>query len=82
VGLWELNIDLLRVSGGLMGVQYWTVEGVQWAHRSSILNCQGCLVGSLELNIELRRVSGGLMGGQYSTMEGVWWSDSNLILNY
>jgi hypothetical protein len=82
VGLWELNIDLLRMSGGLMGVQYWTVEGVQWVHQSSILNYHGCLVGSLELNIELLlRMSGGFKGVQYSTMQGVRWTHGGSILN-
>ena len=65
MGSWESNIRLWRVSGELMGGQYWSVEGVQWAHRSSILDCGGCPVSSLQFNIRVQRVSNGLMGVQY-----------------
>ena len=65
MGSWELNIRVRRVSGELMGVQYKSMEGVQWAHGSSILDYRGCPVSSLQSNIGLRRVSSELMGVEY-----------------
>ena len=70
MGSLQSNIRVQRVSNGLMGGQYWSVEGGQWAHGSSILDCGGCPVSSLQSNIELRRVSGGLTEVQYCGAEG------------
>ena len=65
MGSLKFNIELQRVSGRLIGVEYWATKGLQWAHWSSILSYRGCPVGSFEWNIELPRVSGGLIGGEY-----------------
>ena len=32
VGSLKFNIELPRVLGGLIGVEYWAVEGLGWAH--------------------------------------------------
>jgi hypothetical protein len=56
-GLIAVNIELRRESGELIGVQYWTKEGVRWAHYRPILNAGGSLVSSLESNIGLRKQS-------------------------
>ena len=34
--VWELNIKLRRLLGGLMGVKYCTPEVVGWAHRDCL----------------------------------------------
>jgi hypothetical protein len=65
VGPRELNIELRRVSNGPMGAQYWTKEGVLWAHGSSILNYGRSPVGPGEFNIDQLRESSGPMGAQY-----------------
>ena len=35
VGSLKFNIELPRVSGGLIGVEYWATEGLRWAEYSS-----------------------------------------------
>jgi hypothetical protein len=40
------NIKLRRVSNELIVLQYYTPEGVQWAHDSSILDYEGSPMGS------------------------------------
>ena len=65
MGPLELHIELLRVSGELIGAEYSAMEGLGWAHWSCILSYQGSRVGPLELNIELQRVSGGHIGVEY-----------------
>ena len=65
VGSLEWNIELPRVSGRLIEVQYCATEGLRWAHWSCILSYQGSRVGSLEFHIELPRVSGGPIAVEY-----------------
>jgi hypothetical protein len=79
VGSLKFNIELQRVSGRLIGVEYWATKGLQWAHWSSILSYRGSRmgllefniqlwgswVGSLDLNIQLWRVSDGLIEVKY-----------------
>ena len=65
MGSLEFNIELLRVSGELIGAEYSAMEGLGWAHWSCILSYQGSRVGPLELNIELRRVLDRLIGVEY-----------------
>jgi hypothetical protein len=64
-GLIAVNIELRRESGKLIGVQYWTTEGVGWVRWRSILDGRGSPVSSLEFNIGLPRESGGLIKAQY-----------------
>src|SRR6202011_3286246 len=70
MGSWEFNIRLRRMSGELIAIQYWAVEGVRWANGSPILRCRGflvsswkhsgrCPVSSWEPNIRLWIVSNG-----------------------
>ena len=65
MGSLEFNIELLRVSGELIGAEYSAMEGLGWAHWSCILSYQGSWVGSLDLNIKLPRASGGLIVVEY-----------------
>ena len=61
----KLNIELPRVSGGLIEAEYSATEGVRLAHWSGIFSYLGSPVGSLKLNIELPRVLGGPIGVEY-----------------
>ena len=65
MGSLEFNIELLRVSCGLIGAEYLATEGLGWAHWSCILSYQGSQVRSLEFHIELPRVSGGPIAVEY-----------------
>ena len=65
MGSWKFNIELWRVLGGLIGVEYSATMGLGWAYWSSILSYGGSWMGSLKFNIELQRVSGRLIGVEY-----------------
>ena len=52
---WEPHIEPQRESGGLLGVEYLTTEGVWWAHSSSILCYGRSSVESWEFNIDPSR---------------------------
>ena len=58
MGALMLIIELRRLSGKLIGVEYSATKGLGWAHWSGKLGYQGSRVASLKLNIELPRVSG------------------------
>jgi hypothetical protein len=91
IGLWRessgFNNGQQRESGELIGIQYWTAEGVQWAHFRSILDCggspildgRGSPVGSLQSNIGLTRKSGGLIAVQYWSAERVQADKSSIL---
>ena len=61
----KFNIELPKVSGGLLEAQYLATNGLWWAHWSALLSYRWSWVGSLDLNIQLPRVSGELIEVAY-----------------
>ena len=65
------NIGLWRVSGEFMGVQYYTVEGVRWAHGSQILGFREYPMGSWQSIIGRWRMLNVLMAVHYCSADSV-----------
>ena len=65
MGTLKFNIELPKVSGGLLEAQYLATNGLWWAHWSCIFSYLVSRVGLLKFNIELPRASGGLIGVEY-----------------